>query len=367
MKVNYSYLHQQFNDIDKHLNDIRLLVKSTEFTFGKYVNKFENEFSKFLNIKHTIGMNNGTDALILSLKSLNIKKEDEVITVCNTFYATVGAIVAVGAKPVFVDSDERYQMNVENIENKISKKTKAIIAVHWGGSPCDIIKIQKLCKKYKIYLIEDACPATGAEVNNKKCGTFGIVNAFSMHPLKPLHVWGDGGAIATNNTKINNFIRTYQNHGMRNRDNIEFWGINNRLQPFQAIIASRVLKKVNNYIKKRNEVAKLFDKYLSELDGYIKVPERPKEYKEAYQLYIISVKNRNRLIKYLHSNNIECKIHYPIPLHLQKPGIKLGYKKGDFPIAERQAKEIITLPCHQYLNKNQIFYTIEKIINFYKK
>ena len=150
MKVNYSYLHQQFNEIEPYIKDIRKLVKSTEFTFGKYVNKFENNFSKFLNIKNVIGVNNGTDALILCLKALGIKKGDDVITVCNTFYATVGAIVAVGAKPILVDADGRYQIDVSKIENVITKKTRAIIAVHWAGAPCEIEKILKIAKKYKI-------------------------------------------------------------------------------------------------------------------------------------------------------------------------------------------------------------------------
>ena len=245
MKVNYSYLHQQFNDIEPYIKDIRLLVKSTEFTFGKYVNKFEKNFSKYLNIKHVIGVNNGTDALILCLKALGIKKGDEVITVCNTFYATVGAIVSVGAKPILVDADERYQIDIDKIESQITKKTRAIIAVHWAGAPCEIEKILEIAKKYKIKVVEDACPATGASFNDKKCGTFGEINAFSMHPLKPLHVWGDGGAIVTNNKKLNDYIRKYQNHGMINRDKISMWGINNRLQPLQSIIADRVLKKVN--------------------------------------------------------------------------------------------------------------------------
>ena len=185
-----------------------------------------------------------------------------------------------------------------------------------------------------------------------------------MHPLKPLHVWGDGGAVVTNNKKLNDYIRKYQNHGMINRDKISMWGINNRLQPFQAVIADRVLKKVNGYIKKRNYVAKIYDSEFKNLNNFIKVPHRLKNTKEAYQLYIISVKKRDKLIKYLNNNNIECKIHYPIPLHFQKPFINQKYKKGDFPNAEKQSKEIITLPCHQYLTDNQIDYTIKKLKDF---
>ena len=188
MKVNYNYLPNEFKHTDKIFSEWKKLIRSTEFTLGPFVNEFEKTFAKYIGVKYCISTNNGTDALILCLKSLNIGKGDEVITVCNSFYATVGAIVACGATPVLVDCDERYQINIKKIEKKISKKTKAILPVHWGGASPDMSQIMALSKKYKIKIIEDACMGIGAKINGKSPGSFGIVSAFSMHPLKSLNV-----------------------------------------------------------------------------------------------------------------------------------------------------------------------------------
>ncbi len=364
-KVPYNYLPFEFSNYKKISIKWDKLIKSSEFTLGTFMEEFENNFKKYIKAKYCFGTNNGTDALILCLKSLGIKKGDEVITVCNSFYATAGAIHAVGAKIVFVDSDDRYQINTSQIEKKINKRTKAIIPVHWGGASPLMKNIIKIANKYKIHVIEDACMGIGASIYKKSPGTFGIVNAFSMHPLKSLNVMGDGGIVATNNTKIANWIRKYRNHGMINRDNIDFWGVNYRLQPLQAIVANENLKKIDSVIKKRNKNASFLDEHLKILQPKVILPKRLKGYMETFALYMIICEKRDKLIKYLVQNNIEAKIHYPIPLHLQKPGLKNGYKKGDFPIAEQQAKKLITLPVHQYLNKNQLLYMVNKIKQFY--
>ena len=366
MKVNYPYLHQQFKNYKPFFKDLEELVKSGQFTLGPYVEKFEKKFAKFIGMKYAIGTNNGTEALTLSLKSLNIGQGDEVITVANTFIATVGAIVATGAKPVLVDCDSRYQIDISKIEKAITKKTKAILPVHWAGAPCEIDKVLKIAKKYKLYVVEDACPAVGAFYKGKRCGTFGNVNAFSMHPLKPLNVWGDGGIIVTNDEKINKFLRLYRNHGMLNRDKISIWGVNNRLQPFQAVIAYRLLDQIPILVKKRNEIAKIYDDGLYGIPGII-IPVRYDYSLEAYQLYKIRVLNNKRssLIKFLKKNKIDCAIHYPIPIHLQKCAKKLKYKNNDFPETERQSKEVLTLPCHQYLSKNQAKFVVNKIKLFF--
>lgn len=250
----YNYLPYEFKDNKKIFSDWKKLIKSTDFTIGKYVDEFEKTFRNYIGAKYCISTNNGTDALILCLKSLGINKGDEVITVCNSFYATVGAIVAVGATPVFVDSDSRFQIDYNKIEKAISKKTKVIMPVHWGGASPNMKKILKIAKKYNIKIIEDACMGIGARVNNKSPGTFGIVNAFSMHPLKSLNVMGDGGMVCTNNKKLYEWMMKYRNHGMINRDQIDFWGVNMRLQPLQAIVAINQLKNLNKVIKNRNQL-----------------------------------------------------------------------------------------------------------------
>ena len=341
MNVPYAYLNQQFEDVEEYFSDLRDLVKSGEFTLGPFVDSFEKKFAKYIGVKHAIGTNTGTGALILALKASGVKSGDEVITVANTFIATVGAIIAVGAKPVFVDCDDRFQMDVSKLEKAITSKTKAIIPVHWGGCSPDMEKIMTIANGRGVEVVEDACPSVGARVNGKPAGTFGRVNAFSMHPLKPLNVWGDGGIVVTNDDQAAEFLRLYRNHGLVGRDHIKIWGVNDRLQPFQAVVG--------------------------ELAPKIITPHRPSENRESYQLYLALAERRNELVKYLIERGIEAKIHYPIPIHLQEAAQELGYKKGDFPICEAQADSIITLPAHQYINEEQIQYMVQEIKNFYQK
>ena len=365
-KIPFNYLPFEFKDNKKIFSEWNKLIKSTQFTLGPYILNFEKKFAKFINSKYCFSTNNGTDALILALKSLNVKNGDEIITVTNTFYATVGAIVAVGAKPIFVDCDNRYQINIDQIEKKINSKTKVIIPVHWGGASPDMFRIMQIAKKHKLHVVEDACMGIGAKLNNKSPGTFGKVNAFSMHPLKSLNVMGDGGLVATNDPKIAKWISKYRNHGMIDRDNIQFWGVNMRMQPLQAVVASEGLNKIKDVIKLRNKNAKILDKELVKLYPNVIVPPRIDNYTETFALYMILCKNRDKLISYLDKKGVETKVHYPKPLHLQEASKKLGYKKGDFPKSEHQSKFLLTLPVHQFLNNNQLKYIIKSIGNFYE-
>lgn len=367
MRVKYSYLKEQFADpMEDYINDLRPLIASGEFTFGPYVTAFEEKFAKYIGVKHVIGVSNGTDALIMALKATGIKPGDEVITVPNTFYATVGAIVAVGARPVFVDCDERYQIDVSKIEAAITPKTRAILPVHWAGCSPDIKGVMAIAAKHRLKVVEDACPSVGAKVDGQSAGTFGHVNAFSMHPLKPLNVMGDGGMIVTNDDAAAEWIRTYQNHGMVDRDHINMWGINTRLQPTQAVIASRVLDTIEGMIGIRNRNARHLDEGLRTLGSRVKVPQRPKGNREVYQLYQVGVENRKALLPYLIEREIEAKVHYPLPLHLQVAAKDLGYTRGDFPVCERQADEILTLPAHQAVSTEQVDYILKTIQSFYQ-
>ena len=365
MKIPFNYLTNQFKNINPYIRKWKILAKSTEFTLGPFVENFEKKFAKFIGAKYCISTNNGTDALILCLKALGVKRKDEVITVCNSFYASAGAIAACGAKPILIDCDERYQININKIEKSITKKTKAIMPVHWGGASPEMDKIIKIAKKHKIKVIEDACMGIGAKIKGKSPGTFGIANAFSMHPLKSLNVMGDGGMVTTDNEKIYKWLKRYRNHGMINRDKIDFWGVNNRLQPFQAIVASEELKKIKRIIKKRNDNAKLMDKLLKPLYPNVIVPKRLKGYKETFALYMCLFKKRDSLMKYLKKNKIETKIHYPIPLNKQKAVKGLRLSQANYKIANLQAKKLLTLPIHQYLGNKEINYIAQKIINFY--
>jgi len=365
MKVEYNYLKKEFKKNKKIFSEWKNLIKSTDFTLGRYVDKFEKKFAKFVGAKYCISTNNGTDALILGLKALNIKKGDEVITVCNSFYATTGAIVSVGATPIFVDCDMRYQIDIDKIKKKINAKTKAIIPVHWGGASPDMHRIVKIAKKNKIKILEDACMGIGGNVEGKHPGTFGDIGAFSMHPLKSLNVMGDGGAVVTNNKKIYEWMKFYRNHGMINRDEIIMWGVNCRMQPLQAIVALEGLKKLNKNLKIRENNAIFLDSELSKLNKFIKLPFRPKAYKETFALYMILCEKRDLLKKFLQQNRIETKIHYPIPLHKQKAYTKI-FGKINMKNSDYQADRLLTIPVHQFLSKNQLKYIISKIKQFYK-
>jgi dTDP-4-amino-4,6-dideoxygalactose transaminase len=366
MRVKYSYLKEQFADpADGFFRDLRPLIDSGEFTIGPFVEKFEREFADYIGVRHAIGTNTGTGALILCLKALGVGAGDEVITVTNTFIATAGAIAAVGARPVFVDCDERYQIAIDQIEGAITPRTRAILPVHWAGCSPDLPRIVAIADRHGLPVVEDACPAVGASIHGRKAGSFGRVNAFSMHPLKPLNVMGDGGVVVTDDDKIYEWLKLYRNHGLVDRDHIAFWGVNERLQPFQAVVGSRVLSGIEQIIERRNRNARLLDDGLRPLSQYIRTPERPAGYREAYQLYLASATRRDELLKFLVAREIECKVHYPIPLHLQQCADGLGYKEGDFPVAERQAREVITIPSHQHLDDAHMAFVVESIREFY--
>lgn len=367
MHVKYAYLDQQFADFESFIPELKEWVRSGEFTLGPYVDRFEKKFASYMGVKHCIGQNTGTDALISALQAVGVRPGDEVITVANTFYATVGAIVAAGAKPVFVDCDRRYSIDVTKIAQKITKKTKALLPVHWAGMPAQMAQVMKIAEQHGLKVVEDACPAVGASIDGRKVGTFGHASAFSMHPLKPLNVWGDGGMVTTDDAKIANWLRTYCNHGMVDRDHIVEWGVNRRLQPIQAIVAARVLDQIEAMNEARARNANMLDRGLAEIEDFVQVPPRLSGVREVYQLYLVCVKNREKLVEYMYNHNIEVKVHYPIPLHLQKPGIDLGYKRGDFPMAEEQADQILTIPAHQFVTPDQIEYVIRHFKSFYKK
>ncbi len=367
MRVPYSYLDQQFADAGAYFDDLRELVRSGEFTLGPYVEAFEKKFAARLGVKHAIGTNTGTDALILALKAVGVRPGDEVITVPNTFVATVGAIVAAGAKPLFVDCDDRYQMDATRLKATITRKTRAIVPVHWTGASPDLPAILDVARQHDIPVVEDACPAFGAAINGKPAGTFGRVSAFSMHPLKPLNVWGDGGVVVTSDDRAATFLRLYRNHGLKDRDHVEFWGVNNRLQPVQAVVGSRLLDRVDEDTAARIQTARLFDEGLRELGEWVRLPRRPTGYREVYQLYVIRAARRDELMAHLAERDIEARVHYPVPLHLQKAALTLGYRKGDFPECEAQAREILTLPCHQFVTREQAEYVVQTIREFYQR
>lgn len=365
MKVGYSYLQEQFADIDPYLGDIRALVKTGDFTLGKPLKEFEEKFARLLGLPYAIGVGTGTDALMLSLKILGIGPGDEVITTPNTFVATVGAIAMAGARPVFVDNNEEYTIDVTKIAEAITPRTKAIMPVHLTGCPADMPAVMEIAQRHNLIVVEDAAQAILAAIDGKSVGSWGATAGFSLHPLKNLNIWGDGGVIVTRSKELRDKLRLFRNHGMTTRDEIAFWGHNCRLDTLQAVVANRLLDQVHDITNQRIANAKRYDEAFAELSEFISIPPRQPNIKQVFHTYVLRVKNRDALYNFLRDKQIEVKIHYPIPLHLQPAAAQMGYRKGDFPQCESDCHSIITLPVHQHLDINQIEYTIEQILKFY--
>jgi aminotransferase EvaB len=365
MKVEYNYLPYEFADVEAVIADWRRLIKTTDFTLGSFVAEFEDAFKKLVGAKHCISTNNGTDALILALRALGVGPGDEVITVTNTFYATAGAVAAVGALPVLVDSDERFQIDVQEIERAITKKTKAVIPVHWAGAAPDMKKILALCESKNIPVLEDACMGIGGLVSGKHPGTLGKLGAFSMHPLKSLNAMGDGGMVVTDDDDLATWMKKYRNHGMVDRDHIEFWGVNMRMQPLQAIVGMHGLKRLSKTISDRSRNAAILDAGLAKIPE-IHIPERISGDIETYSLYLGLFERRDKLAAYLAERNIETKIHYPVPLHKQEAASFSRFDKSRLSRSEYQADRLLTIPVHQFLGEDQMGYVVDCIEGFYK-
>jgi aminotransferase EvaB len=367
MHVKYSYLEEQFKDYQNIFKKIAEVVKTGDFTLGKAVQEFEEKFANLLGAGYGVGVNSGTDALFLSLKVIGVGPGDEVITAPNTFIATVGAIVASGARPVFVDVTDEYVINPDLIGKAITSRTKAIMPVHYAGVPADMDQIMVIADRHGVPVIEDACQAISASLNGKCAGTFGTAGGFSLHPLKNLNVWGDSGIIITNSEAIRDRLVLLRNHGLRNRDEVDFFGYNSRLDSVQAVVGNHLIKDINWITETRIKWAQEFDSALEELSEWITVPKRRPNKRYVHHLYMIKAKDRDKLLNFLNQNGIEAKVHYPIPLHLQRCSSHLAYQEGDFPVTEAQAKSIITLPVHQHLKEEQVHYMIGKMKEFYKK
>ncbi len=364
MKVRYSYLKQQFSNCPELWFKLKKFVSTGDFTLGKPLLQFEKNFARLIGVKYAVGVNSGTDAIKLSLKTLNVNQGDEVITAANTFVATIGAITELGAKPIFVDCDDTFCMNVDQVRKKISKKTKAIVPVHFTGYMTNMIKLKKISKQYKIPIVEDACQSILGSINKKKAGSWGEFGAFSLHPLKNINVWSDGGIITTNNKNYYKHLLLLRNHGLIDRDTAKISGYNSRLDTFQSVVGNWLLPKAHSIASKRIKNAKYFDKHFYKIKE-ITIPQRPKNFKIVYHLYIVFAQKRDQLLKYCHSKGIEAKIHYPKPMYLQESLKYLNHKKGDFPVTDAHTKKIITFPCDQHLSKNQLDYIIKTVKNFY--
>ena len=362
--INHNYLKQQFSDHDIIWSKIREVVKRGDFTLGSEVDLLEKEYAQISGTNHAIGVGSGTDAIFLSLKALGVGEGDEVITTAFTFYATIGAIVTAGAKPVFCDIREDYNIDPSEIETKITPATKAILPVHWSGRPCDMDHIEEIGKKYNLAVVGDACHAISATYKGRTAGSLGSIACFSFHPLKNLNVWGDGGIITTNSDKLADKLRLMRNHGLVGRDECHIFSYNSRLDTIQAVVARHLLGKIKHITESRVAHAKYFDRELSSVSQII-IPNRDDDIYQVFHIYSICCQRRNELKNYLIKNGVDAKVHYPIPMHLQPAANYLDHKKGDFPIAERIADSTISLPVHEFITRDQQDHVIKLIKDFY--
>jgi len=366
MRVPFSYLDRQFADLEPYLDDLRQFVRTGDFTLGAPLAEFERRFAALCEAQHAIGVGTGTDAIAMSLKMAGVGSGDEVITTPMTFIATVGAIVMTGARPVFVDSEDGFVIDTSKIEAAITPRTRAIVPVHYTGNMADMTAIAEIAQRHNLTVVEDACQAIAARLNDRPAGTWGLTSCYSLHPLKNLNVWSDGGVIVTHSDEVARRLRLYRNHGLANRDEVETFGINCRLDTLQAVVGNRLIGQVDFITSERIGNAARYDQAFRDLGDCISVPRRRPEVKHVYHLYIVRAKNRDGLLAYLNSKGVEARIHYPIPVHLQKAAQHLGYRPGDFPKCEADCGEIITLPVHQHLTPQEIDYTIEQVHAFYR-
>lgn len=364
MKVPFLDLKAQYESIKDEIHAaIQQVLDKTAFAGGPFVQKFEEEFASFCGSKHCIGVGSGTEALWLSLLGLGIGPGDEVVTVPNTFIATAEAISFCGAKPVFVDVDEKtYNMNPALLEAAITTRTKAIIPVHLFGQTADMDPIMEIAGRRGLFVVEDACQAHGAEYKGRKAGSMGTAGCFSFYPGKNLGAYGEAGAVVTNNAELDKKIRMLRDHGQAKKYYHGLVGWNARMDGFQGAILSVKLKHLSAWNEARRRNAKLYNEMLGGVDGVV-IPQESFGNKHVYHIYAIRVQNRDSLISALGGKDIHCGIHYPIPLHVQEAYEALGLGKGSFPVSEKVASEFVSLPMFPELGNEMITAAVGEIRN----
>jgi len=360
-------LKRQYKTIQPELEAAILKVaKNGHYILGKEVRLFEEEFANYCGSRYCIGVASGYDAILLALESLGIGRGDEVIVPTYTFISSVLPIIRVGAKPVFVDIDPRtYTIDVDQIEKRITKQTKAILPVHLYGCPVDMDKILQIARPHNLYVIEDAAQAHGAKYKGKHVGSLGDIGCFSFYPTKNLGCMGDGGAITTNNQQVAKTIEILRNVGQKTKNIHTMLGYNSRLDEMQAAILRIKLQKLNAWNEKKRKIADYYNRELGSLPVSHQIIKNTDD--SNYHIYGLCTDERDELVKYLHNNNIETGIHYPAPLHLQ-PCLKyLGYRNGDFPVSEKLSRKTISLPVYPELTRTEMKQIVDLIRQFYRK
>jgi len=345
---------------------IQNIIDSSSFILGKSVSDFENDFAKAHNVKNCLGVSSGTDGNHLALWSHGIKAGDEIIIPANTFIATAWGATLCGATPVFVDCEkDSYNIDPKKVEERITPKTKAIIAVHLYGQPADIDPLKKIADKHNLILIEDAAQAHLAEYKGMKIGGLSSICSFSFYPGKNLGAFGEGGAVTTNDDELALKVKMYRDHGSVKKYYHETFGHNYRMEGIQGAVLGVKLKHLNNWTTKRRETAKKYNECLKDVIE-ITLPVEMPYAKHVYHLYVIQTDRRDELQKFLNENEIATGMHYPIPLHLQKCFEHLKYTKDDFPVTEKLADSCLSLPIFPEMTDVQIEYVSDKIKHFFR-
>lgn len=366
MKVPYLDLKRINLKYESHFNEaIKNVMESGWYILGSQVNQFEQEYASFSNVEHCVGVANGLDALIVSLKALNIGIGDEVIVPSNTYIASWLAVSYVGATPIPVEPRmSTYNINPELIEEKITSRTKAIMPVNLYGQAAELDEIVTIAKKNNLFVIEDNAQSQGAFYKGKITGSWGDINATSFYPGKNLGAIGDAGAITTNNEALDKVCRTFRNYGSQKKYFNEIKGVNSRLDELQAALMLPKLRDLSFCSHRRQEIANIYLKELAGIEG-LALPQLAEGADSVYHIFLVRTRRRDELAAYLNENGVGTVIHYPIPPHLQEAYSELGYKKGDFPIAEEIAETCLSLPLYQELTEDEINYVINTIKKFF--
>jgi dTDP-4-amino-4,6-dideoxygalactose transaminase len=368
MSVPFVDLKGQYHNIQSEIDAaIKRVLEKGQFIGGEEVELFENEFAAYLDSKHCVSMNSGTDALILGVRALDLPSGSEIILPANTFYATALAASENNLKPIFTDIDENdFGMDISDLKKKITGKTKAVIAVHLYGQPDKMDEVQEVVKQSgkDIYFVEDAAQTHGAKLNGKRVGTTGIFAAFSFYPGKNLGAYGDGGALTTQDDTLARKYRLLREYGSEKKYYHSSLGRNSRLDTLQAAILRIKLQHLDKWNSARQKLAAYYTKKLSSVKE-IQVPHHFQNRESIYHVYVVRAQKRDELQAYLSSKGITTIIHYPVPLHVQEAYAYLGYKKGDLPKTEKACEEILSLPMYPEMTTEQADEVVQKIKEFY--
>jgi dTDP-4-amino-4,6-dideoxygalactose transaminase len=347
---------------DALLAAVEAVLASGQFILGDAVERFEQRFAALCGTAFAVGVANGTDALSLALRALGVGPGDEVITVPNSFLATASSIALIGARPVFVDVGEDGNLDPARLPDALTSRTRAIVPVHLTGRPAELDAIRSLAREQGIPVLEDAAQAVGARYRGRPAGSLGKLGAFSLHPLKNLGAAGDAGVITTDDAELARWLRSARNHGLVTRDEAAFWSPNSRLDALQAALLEVKLAHLDAWTRARREHARCYREALADV---VRVPDEPAHLHCVYHTFVIRAERRDALREYLGARGIETRVHYPVPIHLQPAAARLGYTKGDFPVAEAQSERILSLPVYPELSPAQRGAVIDGIRAFY--